>query len=105
MPAIDGGPQEDPRWNEHKEVPMQVTVKQIAGPQSYEWEDIPNGTAAQLVDNPNNIVLKVSQDTAIRLTTYNNGVVGSSQHPGSQSRWYKCGLEMTITPVVGIKQG
>lgn len=83
---------------------MQVTVKQIAGPQSYEWEDIPNGTAVQSVSSPDNIILKVSQGHALRLTTCTLGAKGTTQHPGAQSRWYKCGLEMTITPVVGIKQ-
>jgi len=79
---------------------MNVTVKQIAGAQSFNWESIADATVAQAVDNPENIVLKVTNGVALRLTTVQMGAKGTTQNPGHLSRWYKCQMSMEVTPEV-----
>lgn len=78
---------------------MSVSVKKLAGPQSFNWGDIDVGIAVQSVDDPRNIILKMSANAGMRLVSH-NAAKGTAQNPGQLSRWYKCHMDIEVTPAV-----
>ena len=81
---------------------MKVSFKEVDGPQSFDWEDIPVGVCVQNVVTPSNLLIKASSNTGLRVNPTNGYKVGTTQNPGCKSRWYKCEMEISIKPVVGF---
>ena len=79
---------------------MKVTIANSDGPKIVKWEDLDPFTVVQSISNTENILLKVDENTAVRMTPQVNGAIGTIQRPGPTSMWHICHSEIIVKPAV-----
>ena len=79
---------------------MQVKIEDAPVPDWCCWKDIKIGEGAQARHEPGNIVLKTSGSTGLRLQAAHGSEAMTVQHPGSESQWYRCKVDLIFHPAV-----